>query len=103
MYLYFNDEIGQFGNNSGSYTVSVNNVTNIVPASAQSGVPVGIVTVGSNYVFTASGFCVRDNFGNKTDPDGKDQNEIQASCSSINITNTVCPTAHCFSLVGKIQ
>jgi len=102
MYLYFNDEIGQFGDNAGSYTVTVNNVTNIVPASAQSGVPVGIVTIGSNYVFTASGLCFHNGLDPATDANGNPTTGT-INCSSINITNAICPAANCFSLVGKIQ
>jgi alpha-tubulin suppressor-like RCC1 family protein len=113
LYLYFNDEIGQFGDNAGSYTVAVNNVTNTVPAFDPSGLGIGIafgpVTNGGNYHYSASGFCNRNAPGGssyETDANGYDHSTNAVDCSSflnINITNAVCPTAKCFSLVGKIQ
>jgi capsular polysaccharide biosynthesis protein len=35
--------------------------------------------------------------------DGKDEGGAYASCSSMNVTNAICPMWQCFSLVGKIQ
>ena len=109
--LYFNDDTSDFpflySDNAGSYTVTVNSVTTNVPAYADylnpPGVAVGTVVKGSNYTFSASGFCIRNNAGDQTDANGNGTNGIPASCSSINITNTICPTSKCFSLVGKIQ
>jgi hypothetical protein len=117
--LYFNDAQGQFWDDSGSFTVSVSGlVTNqAVPAcvpwdntylnnnAVSVGVAVGIVTNGGVYNYTASGFCTYDIEGDMTDPNGNLTNGAPADCSFIrlNITNAVCPTTKCFSLVGKIQ
>jgi alpha-tubulin suppressor-like RCC1 family protein len=105
LYLYFNDEQGYFGDNSGSYTVSFDGLsTNVnVLANNVNGVAVGAITNGGVYSYSASGFCVYDSQGHDADPDGQDHSTNQVSCSSINITNTICPAAKCFSLVGKIQ
>ena len=111
--LYFNGEIGSFENYSGSYTVTVNGVTTNVPAYANElgigltpGVAVGTVTIGNVYTFSASGCCQYNVFGQLADPNGKDPSSNQVDCSfanNINMTNAPCPTAQCFSLVGKIQ
>jgi alpha-tubulin suppressor-like RCC1 family protein len=105
MYLYFNDDQTAFGDNSGSYTVSFDGLsTNVnVLANNVNGVAVETVTNGGVYSYSASGFCIRNSNGDSTDPNANDQNTNSVPCSSINITNTVCPTAKCFSLVGKIQ
>jgi hypothetical protein len=103
LYLYFNDQQGAFGDNSGSFTVTINGVTTNVPALDPSGqgvgVAVGTVTKGSNYTYSASGTCSWDTFCPTcvAGPNGTND------CSSINITNSICPAAKCFSLVGKIQ
>jgi hypothetical protein len=107
--LYFNDAQGAFGDNSNSFmNVTINGLgTTNVPAYANElnsgfspGVAIGTVIKGSNYTFSASGFCARNFLNQLTDADGRDPNSNQVACSSINITNTICPTAHCFSLVG---
>jgi hypothetical protein len=70
------------------------------------GVPVGAVTIGNVYTFSASGFCQRDQFLDLADPNGNPKSGPPPSCydfNVINITNAPCPTATCFSLVGKIQ
>ena len=107
LYLYFNDEVGLFSDNSGSFTVTVNAVTTNVPASDPTGygigIAVGMVTNGGVYSFTASGFCFHNGSLPKTDADGNLTNGLPSDCSSINITNAVCPIAKCFSLVGEIQ
>jgi hypothetical protein len=116
LYLYFNGQITDFGGYSGSYTVTVNNVTNMaVPATSGenlevggpgNGVSFGTVTNGGVYPYTATGYCA-DAF-----EDFEDANGINLAtghlldCSDfslINITNAVCPARQCFSLVGKIQ
>lgn len=110
LYLYFNDEIGAFNDNSGSFTVTVNGVTTNVPALDPTGygigIAVGTVTNGGVYPYTASGSC----FHSQSQFSGSDANGytngVPWDCSNfsiINITNAVCPTAQCFSLVGKIQ
>jgi uncharacterized repeat protein (TIGR03803 family) len=111
LYLYFNGEVGMFGNYSGSYTATVNNVTTNVPAHDSNGygigISVGTVTQGSNYTYTATGHCVYSGTGAQTDPRGMDitsSNLVDCSdFSLINITNAVCPARQCFSLIGKIQ
>jgi hypothetical protein len=97
--LYFNDDQLAFGNNAGSFTATVDGFGAVtVMGTNGAGVAVGIVTKGSNYTFSASGLCDRGG-GNATDADGNPA----GGCTSINITNSVCPAAKCFSLVGKIQ
>jgi alpha-tubulin suppressor-like RCC1 family protein len=114
LYLYFNGEIGQFGNYSGSYTATVNGVQFAVPANdptwAGTGVRVGPVTQGSNYTYTASGLCVYDSRGFQADPNGVNpatSNLVTCTSSTFNFnfnkTNSICPWLQCFSLVGKIQ
>ncbi len=109
LYLYFNDQIGQFGDNgTNSYAVTFHavgqtNVLATVMGANGNGVAVATVTNGGVYAYDASGFCARNNFNQLTDADGRDPNSNQVACSSINITNSICPAAHCFSLVGKIQ
>jgi len=104
LFLYLNNEIGRFDDNSGSFTVTVDSFgqTN-VPANAESGVAVGAVTNGGVYTYSASGFCQYDSQGDVADPNGNDPNGHYIGCSSINVTNTICPARRCFSLVGKIQ
>jgi len=115
LYLYFNGEIGQFNNYSGSYTVTVNSVTTNVPAFDNTGYGIGIaagtVTVGNVYTYTASGFCEYNTILEyQSDADGTDSTTSNlVDCSSapannyLNKTNTICPWLRCFSLVGKIQ
>jgi alpha-tubulin suppressor-like RCC1 family protein len=114
LYLYFNGEVGQFGNYSGSYTATVGSVTTNAPAYDSRGlgigVAVGAVTIGNVYTYSASGLCTYDDLGHQSTPDGVDfATSNLVDCSSIpdnfyfNKTNSVCPAARCFSLVGKIQ
>ncbi len=110
LYLYFNGEIGQFNNYSGSYTATVNGVTTNVPAHDGSGygtgIAVGTVTQGSNYAYSASGLCTYDANLDKANADGRDSvssNLVTCSFLYLNKTNSVCPWLQCFSLVGKIQ
>lgn len=110
LYLYFNGEIGDFADYSGSYTATVNGVTTNVPAYDATrygiGIAVGTVTVGNVYTYTASGYCVYDSQNHQATPDGRNSvsnNLVDCSFSLLNITNSVCPTLQCFSLVGKIQ
>lgn len=104
--VYFNDDVSGYTFSSGAYTVAVSGVTNNlpVPGNAADGIAVCTVTNGGVYTYSASGLCYScDNNTNCwTDADGK-HGGILADCSSINITNSICPAAHCFSLVGKIQ
>jgi alpha-tubulin suppressor-like RCC1 family protein len=100
-YLNFSSPFNDNGTNSFTVTVDGFGQTN-VPAAAASGVAVGIVTKGSNYTFSASGFCLHNINDPQTDANGNPTNGT-VTCSSINITNAICPAAKCFSLVGKIQ
>lgn len=106
--LYFNDEQGHFDDNSGSYTVSFDGLpTNVFvvandPTGYSAGVAIGAVTNGGVYTCSASGTCSWNNDCStcQADPNG---NGTNVDCSSINITNAICPALKCFSLVGKIQ
>ena len=102
MYLYFNDDQLAFDDNDGSYNVTFNGSNVTVLATNYAGVAVGTVIKGSNYTFSASGLCFHDPQLPATDANGNLTNGVSADCSSINITNTICPAAKCFSLVGKI-
>lgn len=106
LYLYFNtDDFGDYA--SGSYTASVVSLTNNVTvwATNSTGVAVGTVTVGNVYTFTASGQCVYDAELDRCDANGKDisTSNFVACATYMNVTNSICPTLQCFSLVGKIQ
>jgi hypothetical protein len=116
LYLYFNGQITDFGNYSGSYTVTVNNVTTNVPATSGenlenggtgNGVSFGSVTNGGIYPYSATGYCAYADWSILTDPNGVEFSTTNlVDCSNfnfINITNAVCPARQCFSLVGKIQ
>ena len=116
LYLYFNGQITDFAGSSGSYTVTVNNVTNTaVPATSgenlenggtRNGVSFGTVTNGGIYSYSATGYCV-DALGNLVNANGMNlATSNLMDCSdfvNLNITNAVCPARQCFSLVGKIQ
>jgi hypothetical protein len=104
LYLYFNTD--NFGACTGQYNVTFGGLPTNVPANADCGIPVGPVTVGNVYTYTASGYCADPNL------DFVDANGINLAtghlmdCSDfslINITNAVCPMWQCFSLVGRIQ
>ncbi|HUK81779.1 MAG TPA: hypothetical protein VLZ12_04020 [Verrucomicrobiae bacterium] len=109
LYLYFNDDQTAFGDNgTNSYSVTFHaagqtNLLAIVMGANSSGVAISTVTNSGVYFYSASGFCARDIGNNMTDPDGRDPSSNQVACSSINITNSICPMWRCFSLVGKIQ
>jgi alpha-tubulin suppressor-like RCC1 family protein len=104
--LYFNDTITAYDNNgTNSYLATVYGLaTNlVVGATNGEGVVFGIVTKGSNYTYSASGFC---SWGDgSADPDGKDPTfGVLVICADQGaVNNTVCPGSHCFSLVGRIQ
>lgn len=105
--LYFNDEVGAFPNNFGSYTATVNgSATDVtVMATNDQGVPVGIVTNGGVYFFSASGLCGWDNnFTNQVaDANGSTNSAAPVDCATLGASDCVCPAAQCFSLVGRIQ
>ncbi|MGO9528021.1 MAG: RCC1 domain-containing protein [Verrucomicrobiia bacterium] len=116
LYLYFNTD-NFTGYNAvgggGSYTTTIlgsnsavicSNVT--VLATNSQGIAVGTVTIGNVYTFNASGYCVYDYNHDQADANGKDSvssNLVGCSFSFLNVTNSVCPSDRCFSLVGKIQ
>jgi Regulator of chromosome condensation (RCC1) repeat len=108
LYLYFNTD--DFGDSyvTGSFNATVVNLTNNVTvwATNYAGVAFGTLTVGNVYSYTASGYCVYDSQGHQSDPNGIDRvssNLVNCSFVLLNITNAVCPSDQCFSLVGKIQ
>jgi alpha-tubulin suppressor-like RCC1 family protein len=114
LYLYFNGQITDFSSYSGSYTVTVNNVTNTaVPATSGeniengwpgNGVSFGTVTNGGIYRYTATGWCTNAaDFASDPNGNGTNGTPLQCSIYDLNITNSVCPMWQCFSLVGKIQ
>jgi hypothetical protein len=107
-YLYFNDEVGYFAQNSGSFTVSFDGLpTNVNLVAYDStgygiGVPVGVVTNGGVYHYSASGTCSWNIFTCTNCVVDANGNGPGPSCV-VNMTNAVCPTAKCYSLVGRIE
>ena len=111
--LYFNDEQGAFSDNAGSFTVTVDGFSQTnVPAFGDGGeqgfspgVAIGTVTNGGVYTYSASGLCQWDINCSAcfAEANGNLTNGAPANCTSINMTNSICPAAKCFSLVGKIQ
>ncbi len=105
LYLYFNTD--NFGASAGQYNVTFGGVPTNVLANADCGVAVGTVTNGQVCTSTASGYCMYNNTGHETDPNGRDSSSGNlVDCSDfgvINETNAVCPMWQCFSLVGRIQ
>jgi hypothetical protein len=109
LYLYFNtDNFSGYNaaGGGGSYSARVNGSNATVYATNYLGVAVGTVTIDNVYTFSASGLCVYDYFGHQANPDGNDSvsnNPVACSSLLLNVTNSVCPSLKCFSLVGKIQ
>jgi hypothetical protein len=117
--LFFNDTGNDFGDNSGAYTATVGAVSGIIVEATNSlGVAVGMVYSGSNYTYSATGFCdwaakpdeCMATLGNPdctTDANGAHVGGGIANCVSASWTpaacNAPCPTLQCFSLVGKIE
>jgi hypothetical protein len=109
LYLYFNtDNFSGYGapSGGGSYNATVNGSNVTVYGTNSLGVALGTVTNGGAYSYTASGLCVYDSAHNLADPDGRDSgssNQVDCSFSYLNVTNSICPSLQCFSLVGKVQ
>jgi len=109
LYLYFNtDNFSGYNaaGGGGSYSATVNGSNVTVYSTNYLGVAVGTVIVGNVYTFSASGLCVYDFEGDQANPDGRDSassNSVACSFSNLNVTNSICPSDKCFSLVGKIQ
>jgi alpha-tubulin suppressor-like RCC1 family protein len=113
LYLYFNGQIGNFNGYAGSFTVSFDglptnvNVAAYDPSGYGIGIAVGAVTNGGFYNYSATGTCYHTTSPfSGSDANGNDTNNTPWNCSDFNIinkTNAICPTAQCFSLVGKIQ
>ncbi|MGA2138024.1 MAG: hypothetical protein ABSH14_04100 [Verrucomicrobiia bacterium] len=102
--LYFNDDF--FPDNSGAYTVTVYSVgmTNVVVESTYStGIIVGTVTNGGTYTYAATGLCIRSIPGDSSDANGYGTNGVPVGCDDRDRCGFICPTAPCYSLVGKIQ
>ncbi len=102
LYLYFNGQITDFDGYSGSYTVTVNNVTNMaVPATSGeylenggtgNGVSFGTVTNGGIYPYTATGYCAYANVNIHTDPNGIDTiSRTNVDCSNLAYINPTFP------------
>jgi len=102
--LYFNDDIAAYDDNSGSYTATVNGLaTNVtVMATNGQGVVVGTVTKGSNYTYSASGYCNNGPGFPFVDANGIISNGTTTICENL-AGEGLCPTGVCFSLVGRIQ
>jgi hypothetical protein len=115
LYLYFNGQIGDFNTYSNYYTVTVNGITTNVPAYDPSasgiGIAVGTVTNGQSCSYTASGYCfINPSLGQRADANGVDPATTNTvTCLStpdndyFDVTNSICPSKQCFSLVGRIQ
>jgi alpha-tubulin suppressor-like RCC1 family protein len=119
LYLYFNTDIFNYGvpGGGGSYSATILGsnsavICSNVPVLATNyqGIAVGSVTIGNVYTFTASGDCVYDTGLNyEVNPSGIDprtSDHVDCSTSSVyyvNMTNSICPSLQCYSLVGKIQ
>ena len=77
-----------------------------VPATA-GGAAWGAVCAGNTYTYTASGWCARGTHGavDETDPDSKNHSGFVVDCSGGHGTQSqmLCPSAICYSLVGKID
>jgi hypothetical protein len=110
--LYFNDGFCAgygFLNNSGSYTATVYGVYSpttdlVVMATDDTGVTVGPVTKGSNYTFTATGYCQWSANSPLVDANGVPKTGGSPwDCSDVDRGITVCPSNQCYSLVGRIQ
>jgi hypothetical protein len=120
LYLFFNDD--DFGDDEGAYTATVYQASSglvvgtsnvVVVASNSVGIAVGPVTNGVTYSFSANGYCSWTTPGNctatpdcSTDPNGNHSNGEPANCVAAGWNQTgaaICPLAHCFSLVGKIE
>ena len=116
LYLYFNTDNFTGYNTAGgggSYSATIlgsnsavicSNVA--VLATNSQGIAVGTITIGNVYTFNASGYCVYDYQHDQATPDGINSvtsNQVDCSFANLNITNAVCPSDKCFSLVGKIQ
>lgn len=106
--LYFNDQITAFNDNTGSFAVVFQSLgglpTNVtVMATNDQGVAVGTVTNGGVYAYSASGICYWNylNLALQADPNGNGTNGVPANCD--NVSESVCPAAQCFSLVGRIE
>jgi hypothetical protein len=113
LYLFFNDDA--FSDNTNFYTAIVYGVgSNSVDANNSSGVPFGTVSNGVTYSYSASGFCSWSDHCNPSpsnpdclaDPNGNHPDGQPADCVAAGWNESgraICPNAHCFSLVGKIE
>ncbi len=115
LYLYFNTDNFNYGaaGGGGWYSATILGSNSVVIcsnvpvlATNYQGIAVGTVTVGNVYTFSASGSCAYDSQGDRANPSGINPvttSQVDCSFANLNITNAVCPSAKCFSLVGKIQ
>jgi uncharacterized repeat protein (TIGR03803 family) len=116
--LFFNDESGEFYNNTGWYTVVISPLLStsvVVWGSNSVGTVVGVVSNDVTYYYGATGYCARGPAQNcvqsgyancSTDANGNDQTtHALVGCvggGAGNACGTPCPIGICYSLVGKI-
>jgi alpha-tubulin suppressor-like RCC1 family protein len=106
LFLYFNDDKGLYDDDSGMYSVTVSGVVSeaTVPAQSESGVVVGTVSNGVVYSYSASGLCTNCSSGlcGENASGINTYTDEPAGCPS-DMSNFICPTLQCYSLVGKIE
>jgi alpha-tubulin suppressor-like RCC1 family protein len=107
LFLFLNDESGQFGDNSGSYTATVDGVASqiVVYANNNLGVAIGTVTNGDVYTYSAGGICFHCDTGDQcpTDANGTDLDTGHLWDCTGDPPDFICPGLQCESLVGKIE
>jgi len=99
MRLFLNDD--NFADNKGSFTVTINGETFVVPSTEPNGVPGPDVIAGQTYAYTASGlveFDERQGVKRMCDPDGPTSESIKYGIPG----EHPCPGLVEWSLVGKL-
>lgn len=99
--LAFNDIVGGFGNNVGSYAVTIDGTPYTVPAAASGGVPGPLVTSGATVTYSATGIC---EYGDTCafDADGTLQPGSPGGCNHGTFPGSLCDGLVSFSLVGWV-
>lgn len=113
--LFFNDNM--FGDNAGSYQVSINGTKILVSGGSQQGVNYGYVKAGERYAYSAAGlvqfnWSILDNgayntsFGSMATPDGVTypwDNQNVPTDANLAGDDFICPGLLSLSLVGQIR
>jgi alpha-tubulin suppressor-like RCC1 family protein len=106
LFLYFNDQHGLFGDNALGFTVTITNVVSglFVPATSESGVLAGSVSNGVIYYYVASGIASNCNSGGCAENASgvSTITEEPVGCPPY-MSEFICPSLQCYSLVGKIE